>query len=351
MEFDIYEFFAELNRRRVPIRLDAGQPDLPPHPEILETLRKEIHQLGYASPRGIDELRERIAEIHGVEPREVVVSPGSKAAIAAMIHASRQLGLVSPSWPGYKVAADLFGRRVSLTEASPEENWLPSFAELNRNIDTLIVNYPHNPTGAVLTREKLKELINLAEDRGLILVSDEAYRDYTYRGEELVMIDHRFEKTISIYSFSKTFSLPGLRIAYAVGDPELVNHVYRFVKAAFTSVPVFAQKAALKALELRDEIARRIKTVFLERLKVFRENLDPRVFDYVEPRGTFYVFVRVKTGLKGSQLAWKLAEKGVGVFPGEAFGDKYSNYIRVSLTRPAGEIALAARVMNEVAMQ
>ncbi len=349
MGFDVYEFFAELSRMEVPIRLDAGQPDLPPHPEILDTLKREIHNLGYAPSRGLDELRERIAEIHGVEPREVVITPGSKAAIAAAIYAARTVGVVSPSWPGYRVAAGFFGRRVSLLEARPEEEWLPDFTLLDREVDTLVVNYPHNPTGAVLTEGKLRELLDVAEDRGLVLVSDEAYRDYTYSGGELVMIDHRFEKTLTVYSFSKTFSLPGLRIAYAVGDPELVDRVHGFVKAAYTSVPVFAQKAVLKALELREEVARKVRAVMLERIQVFRGSLDPGVFEYREPKGAFYVFLRIRTGVKGSELARKLAERGVGVFPGEAFGEKYADYIRVSLTRPASELALAAKIMSEVA--
>lgn len=349
MGFDIYEFFAELNRMDPPIRLDAGQPDLPPHPEILETLRREIRSLGYAPSRGLDELRERIAEIHGVEPREVVITPGSKAAIAAAIHAARTVGVVAPSWPGYRMAAGFFGRRVCLAEARPEDGWLPDFTLLEGEVDTLVVNYPHNPTGAVLREDKLRELLDVAEDRGLVLVSDEAYRDYTYSGDELVMIDHRFEKTLTVYSFSKTFSLPGLRIAYAVGDPALVDKVHGFVKAAYTSVPVFAQKAALKALELREEVARRVRAVMVERIRVFRDALDPGVFDYWEPKGAFYVFLRVRTGVEGSELARKLAEKGVGVFPGEAFGEEYVEYIRVSLTRPAGELALAAKIMSEVA--
>ncbi len=349
MGFDIYEFFAELSRMNIPIRLDAGQPDLPPHPEILETLKREIYNLGYAPSRGLDELRQRIAEIHGVEPREVVVTPGSKAAIAAAIHAARTVGIVAPSWPGYRVAAGFFGRRVSLLKARPEEDWLPDFTLLDKRVDTLVVNYPHNPTGAVLAGDKLRELLDVAEDRGLVLISDEAYRDYTYSGGELVMIDHRFEKTLTVYSFSKTFSLPGLRIAYAVGDPELVDRVHWFVKAAYTSVPIFAQKAALKALELREEVAEKVRAVMLERIRVFKDSLDPGVFEYREPRGAFYMFLRIRTGVRGSELARKLAGRGVGVFPGEAFGKEYADYIRVSLTRPAGELALAAKIMSEVA--
>lgn len=352
MRFDVYKFYEELTRLRVPIRLDAGDPDIPPHPEIVEVLRRELENLSYAPASGIMELKERIAELHGVDVNEVAVVPGSKAAIAALIHASRKTCMIAPYWPGYKAAAELFGKETLVLEASPSEGWVPRFddiRDLESDVDTLIVNYPNNPTGAVIGPREARELAEIADDKGLILVSDEAYRDIVFEGDGIIMANFRVEKTVSVYSFSKTFSLPGLRIGYAVGDPSIISKIVKFVSSTYTSVPIFAQKAAIKALELLDEVAESVRRVYRNRLELFKRYVDKSKFHFVEPKGTFYVFLRVRTGISGRELALRLARRGVGVFPGEAFGSKYSEYVRVSLTRPAEEIRRALEIMSEEA--
>lgn len=280
--------------------------------------------------------------------REVAVVPGAKAAVAALTHAARRVGVITPHWQGYVVAAKLFGRDVKFLEAKPEARWLPRFEGLG-DADTLIVNYPNNPTGAVLTEPALKELLDVAEDRGITLVSDETYRDIVFEGDPLVMIDRRLEKTVSIYSFSKTFSLPGLRVGYVVGDPELIDVVAKFVAATYTSVPVFAQLAALKALEVRDEVVKLVRDEYFRRAKAFCSALSRKRFDFIEPRGAIYVFVKIGTGVDGVELARRLLREGVAVFPGAAFGERFRDYVRVSLTAPEGVLARVAKLMGEVA--
>jgi len=285
-----------------------------------------------------------------VSVREVAVIPGAKAGVAALIHASRGVGVVTPHWPGYTAAAKLFRKPVTLVKADPRNSWLPTPNSLEglKGVDTVMVNYPNNPTGAVLDSGTLHHLLDVVNDAGTTLVSDETYRDIVFEGDELIMINHRFERTVSIYSFSKTYSLPGLRVGYVVGDPELVRRVSEFVAATYTSVPVFAQLAALKALEVRDEVVKVIKRAYRRRAKAFCGALSRKVFDVVEPRGAFYVFARIKTGLSGVELARRLVREGIGVFPGEAFGGGFRDYVRVALTAPEEVLVRAARVMNEV---
>jgi len=280
--------------------------------------------------------------------REVTVVPGAKAAVAALIHAARRVGVVTPHWQGYVVAAELFGRGIKFLEAGPEARWLPRFECLS-GVDTLIVNYPNNPTGAVLTEPTLRELLDVAEGEGITLVSDETYRDVVFEGNPLVMIDRRFEGTVSIYSFSKTFSLPGLRVGYVVGDPRLVDVVARFVAATYTSVPVFAQLAALKALEVRDEVIKVVKGTYSRRAKAFCNALSRKRFDFIEPGGAIYVFVKVRTGVDGVELTRRLLREGVAVFPGVAFGERFKDYVRVSLTAPEDVLTQVAKLMGEVA--
>ena len=228
-----------------------------------------------------------------------------------------------------------------------EDGWLPDFTAMNREVDTLIINYPNNPTGAVLTKDKVRELLDLASERGLTIISDEVYRDLVYEGEPFTILDYGLERAASIYSFSKTFSLPGLRLGYVVGDRSLIRCIGEFIKATYTSAPVFAQKAAVKALELRDEISERVRRIYRERVEAFTRTIDRSKFDFVKPSGGLYVFLKVKSGLSSLRLAYKLAEKGVGVFPGVAFGDAYDNYIRVSLTCPSPLVVKGAKMINE----
>ncbi len=348
--FNIYEFYEYLTNMNVGIRLDAGDPDLPPPLEVIKVLKTEINKLGYAPSSGIRELKEKIAEFHGVDLNEVVVTPGAKAAIAALIHVLGKMGLIAPYWPGYLSAIRLFNKEKIVVYTRQEDQWLPKTSwieELAPKVNALIINYPHNPTGIVPTKTWIKELIDIADDNDLVIVSDEAYRDLNYTDEKIVLAELRPTKTVSIYSFSKTFSLPGLRIGYAVGDPELISKIREFIASTYTSIPVFSQLAALKALEIIDSVAKRARNYYYDKLRKTIAVINKKLFDYVEPRGGFYLFLRIKKNIDGVELAYKLAERGIGVFPGVAFGgDHYSKYIRVSLTAPIQDIVRAFKTME-----
>lgn len=347
VEFSIYDFFNHLNTLKVRIRMDAGQVDIPPDPELLSVLREKIAELNYSSYSGISELREKIAEIHGVEVEETIVVPGSKYAIAALVNASKKIGLISPYWPGYKYAVEIFNKEHATIETSVEGEWMPNFNLIDESVDLMIINYPNNPTGAVLTKDKIKELLDTALEKRFSIVSDEVYRDLVFESVEFSLTEYIVDSVVSVYSFSKTFSMPGLRLGYAVGDRSLIKRIGEFIKATYTSTPIFAQKTAIKALELKDKIAERLKRVYRERINLFSSLIDRELFDFTLPRGGLYVFLKIKSNIPGLKLAYKLAERGVGVFPGLAFGSFYKNYIRISLTCPTPLLQEGVEILNE----
>lgn len=354
MEFDFYSFYEALNASGAKIRLDAGDPDLPPPKALLEVLMRELpSSLGYTSASGMLELRERIAELHGVDINEVIVTPGSKAALSALVHSANTVGLFAPYWPGYRVAIDLFQKRLVVRHLSMEQSWLPdtdTIISLAGEIDTLLLNYPNNPTGAVLDMRTAREVLEAARDSGVVVVSDEAYRDIVFDGPRIVMASLETEGVVSIYSFSKTFSIPGLRVGYAVGDPALVKRIRDFISATYTGVPRYSQLVALKALEIIDEVSREVRRVYHHRLSIALKAIDPNTFDYSLPKGGIYLFLRLRNGIDGTLLAYRLARKGIGVFPGVAFGgSRYRDYIRVSLTAPAKTIVEGLKAVAEEA--
>jgi len=348
VKFNTYDFFNTLNKMKVSIRMDIGQVDIPSHPELLKVLKDEIHRLEYTSYRGISELREKIAEVHKVDISEVVVIPGAKFGIAAMIYRAKQVGLIAPYWPGYMLAIEFFKKQYSILETKLEERWQPRFDLIDKRVDTLIINYPNNPTGITLSKDKVKELLDVASERKITIVSDEIYRDLIYDGNEFSILDYNIENAVSVYSLSKTFSMPGLRLGYAIGDKQLIEVIAKFIQATYTSAPVFAQKAAIRALELRESIARRLREIFRKRIELLKKHVDKEKFDYVPPSGAFYAFLKIKSGISGVDLAYKLMHRGVGVFPGIAFGDSYDNYIRISLVCPEHEIVEGLKRLNEV---
>ena len=353
MRFDLYQFYEYLFSRKLRIRMDAGDPDIPPPQGIVRVLEREVHRLSYAPPGGLPELREAIADFHGVDREEVVVVPGAKAAIAAVIARSGMVGLIAPFWPGYAAAARVMGSSVKVIHADRSSGWMVDVDEFSRlagMVDTVIVNYPNNPSGAVLDKSTASVFMDEARRRGALLVSDEAYRDIVFEGERLVLAELGVEGVVSVYSFSKTFSLPGLRVGYAVGDKEVIRWIRDFIAATFTGVPIYAQQAALAALDLWEERSRSVVEAYRRRVEIALRYVDREVFDVVRPRGTFYLFLRSKTGLDGVELAYRLADRGVGVFPGAAFGgDKYRGYVRVSLTQSPGVIVEGLRVLGEEA--
>ncbi len=346
MKFDIYDFFSKLSKNNVKIRMDAGDPDVKPNEIIIKELISNIRDLSYAPYKGLDELREVIANYHKVDLNNVIITPGSKAAISSIILFSNKVSLISPYWSGYEFSANLFNKKFSVIKTKLEEEWTPNFNNIEKN-STLIINYPNNPTGRVINNKEIKELIDISSERNIKIISDEAYRDIVFEGIKFKITDYIIENSVSIFSFSKTFSLPGLRLGYAVGDKNLINKIGEFIKANITSVPKFSQKAAIKAIENWDNIANYVKNVYYHRLEIFLNKINGKKFDYLKPSGTFYVFLRLRENVSGTKLAYALSKKGLGIFPGEAFGNDYENFIRVSLTTNEENIKKAAKLINE----
>lgn len=336
--FNVYEFFNRINEVRPKSRLDAGQPDIPVRREIIEETVESLRrgETGYTSTGGIRELRERIAEFEGVSPEEVIVAPGAKILIAAEIASAKKVAVVSPHWNAYSLIAQQFGREVEVIKTTLEERWTPRVEEIKA--DLLIINYPNNPTGRVLSGKKLRGLLDVAEENGVKVLSDEVYAELSFT--RFTPARELYENVVTVKGFSKLYSMTGFRLGYAIGERSEIRRIQRFIESTVTCVPPFVQRAGIRALELREELIKEVRRVYLERARMASKML--RGFDFVEPEGAFYIFLR--TPQDGMTFAERLLSRGVAVFPGVAFGD-YPNFIRISLSGKGLERGL--RVIRE----
>ncbi len=339
--FNVYEFFNKIFSMNVKIRLDAGQPDIKVDERIIEEAVKSLRsgETGYTKTSGLDELREKIAEVEGVEKENIIVGNGSKNLIASQISRAERIGIISPHWQAYESTALEFGKEVRIFKTSLRNGWEPEIEELN--VDLLILNYPNNPTGRILPREKLREILEIAEDEGVKVLADEIYSDITFK--PFTPARELYDNVVTIKGFSKLFSMTGFRLGYAVAQREDIKAMQKFLEVTTTCVPVFIQRAGVKALEIREEIKKKVVDIYRERVNLALRTLDKSLFDFKKPEGAFYLFV--KTGGDGLEFAEKLLEKGVSVFPGIAFGD-YREFIRISLV--SSELEDGLKRINEL---
>jgi aspartate/methionine/tyrosine aminotransferase len=219
----------------------------------------------------------------------------------------------------------------------------------------LYLNTPNNPTGAVLTRGQLQAIADVALERNLWVVSDEAYEHLLYDGAKHVSIGSlpgMAERTVTAFTFSKSYAMTGWRVGYVVSPPSL-RGVMGPILSFYTTHGVFpaAQSACRAAILGPQDCVEDMRAAYDARRRSLLDGL--RGQDAVtapDPRGAFYVFANVRPALAGRD-AWALAEEwlswGVAVLPGTAFGAEYVDRVRMSLATRADQVADAARILRE----
>ncbi len=355
---------AEMLRRGEKIiRMEVGEPDFGAPPSVIEAMCQAARQgyAKYSSGQGLGELREAIAsktsEKLGVDLRgeNVVITVGGVMAtylsIEALTRPGDEVVVVEPGWPLYKPQARLHGRRVVEAVARMEDGWSPIEAlekVVGEATRLIVINYPNNPTGKVLTRDEMEEILELAERYDAWVVSDEVYLDYIYDGEAVSVLQFSYPKTVLIGSFSKAWGMTGYRIGYLITGSEEAGRMAHIQNLIITNLPEFIQKAALKALEEDEAVKRNVEEI-RRRLETLCSELGrSRAIEFQRPQGAMYVFPRIKAQLDSVEFAWKLLEeKKVAVAPGASFGQSFRSYFRVSAGRPVEELREGARRIVE----
>jgi aspartate aminotransferase len=336
------------------IRLNLGDPDLATPNEIIEAAYAAMKEgkTKYSSSYGESKLRQKLAELHGVKEENVVITPGSKWGIFATMYLMMRGGgnviIPTPYWTAYDLIAKSLGAKTKLLRTEMENGWKVDLAELEALIDKetkmIILNNPNNPTSKVLDSKTLDGIVELADKKGVTILSDEVYATIAFTKAKSILEYNGDHRHILTNGFSKTFTMTGWRIGYIVAKKELVDKITKLNQITINNVPVFIQEAALKGLEMERQLATTIKDEYQERAKMSSKTLSKAGFQFTEPEAPFYVFPKCK-GLDSEKFTLDLLDKGVAVAPGTSFGD-YREHFRISLTAPREQIKTALDIIS-----
>ncbi|AFZ70530.1 aspartate/tyrosine/aromatic aminotransferase [Caldisphaera lagunensis DSM 15908] len=337
------------NQGKKVISFGIGQPDFPTPDHIKNAAKAALDDnfTGYTETQGIPELREAVANYlnsrygSDVKSEEVIVTPGSKTAIfmaaAAYIRQNDEAIIIEPSYYAYAQVVKLFGgipKFVSL-DFDPNKGFSLNVEKIEKQITNhtrmIFVNNPHNPTGAVFSRDQLDQLVELARKKNIILVADEIYDNLIYRGsfKSLISYSEWRDNLLYINGFSKTFSMTGWRLAYLVARKELMPRFNDLAVSLYSCATSFVQKAGVIALNGDWTPVKNMAEEFNRRAQVLYTILkNAEGFEPYLPQGAFYMFPRISSILRKTNLTVKefvnllLEKAGVLVLPGDAFPDK-----------------------------
>ena len=355
---------AEARERGVDvIALGIGDPDTPPPAELREELcaqarRDEIH--GYPTNLGIAPLREAVAAHYrsrfGVEldpASEILPLLGAKEGLAHLCLAQLDPGDVAlvadPGYPVYYGGPALAGGEAVGLPLRAENAFLPDLGAIDaaaaRRAGLLICGYPNNPTGAVADVAFFERLAAWGAEHGVPICHDNAYGELTYDGlvaPSFLAAPGAREAGIEIYSLSKSLSLPGWRMAFAVGNAELIGRLRTLKTNIDSGMWLALQHAAITAVELIPSFTAGLRELYGRRRDVLCDGLEALGMDFVRPRGALYVWMRVPGGGGSVAFAERLLERAaVVVGPGAAYGPTSDGYVRLSLTAPEERLAEA----------
>jgi len=354
MLYEINEKALELESRgKKIIKLNVGDPDQSTPHEIIETAYEAMKrgETKYSFAAGEPWLREDLANIHCVSPENVVIMPGSKWAIFLIMYLLMKNGenvvIPSPHWTSYELIAKSVGAEIRFLRTEIDSNWQIDTEKLEELIDKrtrlLILNNPNNPTSKVVDKKALEKIVEIADARGITILSDEVYANISFvKVESILGLSH---KHILINSFSKTFGMTGWRIGYTIVQKGLADRLVKLQQITLTNVPVFIQRAASKALENMNELANKMREDYKRRADLASKIFSAARLKFTEPEAPFYFFPKC-INLDSEKLALDLLDKGVAITPGTAFG-QYREHFRIALTVPDEEIKPALNIICE----
>lgn len=347
----IRKYFDLLNEMKDAISLGVGEPDFVTPWSIREAGIYSIERghTHYSSNPGFIELRRQIAnyvarkyQVKYDPATEIVVTVGASEgldiALRALVGPGDEVIIPEPSFVAYKGCTTFTGATPVVIELKAEDDFKLRPEQLEKALSprtkVVILPFPNNPTGAIMTVEDQQGIVDVLKDKDVIIISDEIYAELTYGRKHVsfASFPEIKEKTILINGFSKAFAMTGWRIGYACGHPELIGAMNKIHQYAIMCSPTTAQYAASEALSNCDDEVEAMTREYNRRRRVMVDGFRKAGLDCFEPMGAFYVFPSIKvTGLTSDEFCERLlTEEKVLTVPGSAFGDCGEGFIRAT---------------------
>lgn len=364
----IRKFFDIASEMKDVISLGVGEPDFdtPWHIRDEGIYSLEKGRTFYTSNSGLLELREEICKYIkrrcGItyEPRsQVIITVGGSEAIdiamRAMIDPGDEVLIPQPSYVSYEPCAILAGAKPVIIELKNENEFKLTKEELLDAITDktkiLVMPFPNNPTGAMMTREELKDIAEVCVEKDIFVLSDEIYSELTYSGDHcsIASLPGMQERTILINGFSKGFAMTGWRLGYACGPQEMIAQMTKIHQFCIMCAPTTSQYAAVEALRNGDKDVAMMRESYDQRRRFLMNEFREMGLPCFEPYGAFYVFPCIKEfGMTSEEFAFALLDaKRLAVVPGSAFGSSGEGFIRISYAYSIEKLRVAMGRLRE----
>lgn len=351
----IRKYFDVVSTMKDGISLGVGEPDF----ETPESIREEgirVLKAGgtkYTSNAGLLELRESIASYLKLRWNmnytvdEIVVTVGGSEAIditvRTLVDAGDEVIIPEPSYVSYSPCVELCGGIPVPVPCTEENNFKVTREQLEKVITkktkAIILPYPNNPTGAIMTKEDLEQIAPLLIENDVIAITDEVYGELTYNGKthtSIACIDGMWERTVVINSFSKGSAMTGWRLGYLCAPDELARQILKIHQYVIMCAPTVSQYAGVVSMKNGEETnyadTAAMRAEYDKRRRYLIDTLNRIGLHCFEAEGAFYAFPSVASlGMTGEEFADRLLEEEqVAVVPGNAFGESGANHVRIS---------------------
>ena len=343
------------------ISLGVGEPDFSApwaaRSAAIDSL--ERGRTSYTANRGRSDLRELIGEhvqrydLSYDPDEEILVTTGASEAVdlamRALVDPGDTVALPQPSYLSYGPTVSFAGGEVLPVQTRVENEFALTYEDLERAgadaASVLVLCYPNNPTGAVMTREELADVAAFAREHDLFVLSDEIYAALRYEDDHvsIATLPGMRERTVVFNGFSKTYAMTGLRLGYALGPETVIGAMNRIHQYTMLSAPTTAQFAAIEALESCDGAVAEMRQAFDRRRNFVISRFNELGMDCFEAKGAFYVFPECPPGWDDDEAFAEalIREARVALVPGRVFGDGGRGHLRVSYASGMDDIKTA----------
>ncbi len=347
----IRKFFDIAATMKNVITLGIGEPDFVTPEPIIQAGVASLHrgETGYTSNSGTMALRtaisgqlQKLYGVHYAPEDEILVSVGVSEAVYLALNAILNPGdeviIPEPCFVAYAPEVSFAGGEPVMVPTYVADQFQVTAETIASAITprtkAIFIGYPNNPTGAVMSRDIMVDIANLAEQHDLLIVSDEIYDRLVYGIEHtcVAALPGMRDRTILLGGFSKAYAMTGWRVGYVCANPELLDAMRKIHQYTIMSAPTMSQAAALAALESGEPYVEQMRAEYDRRRRLIVDGFNTLGLDCFEPRGAFYAFPSiVRSGMSSDDFAMRLLEEQeVAVVPGDAFGQSGTGFVRAS---------------------